>query len=102
MFSIGEHPTLSKPVKFSLAAVFGKAGLKIKSAEAMSLTGNEAIEAMDKRKHVWATVDITGGKVKEEIEVNGKPYETRVPFDPAALEVNLRPMEVRTFAVEFE
>jgi len=78
--------------------------MKIKSAVAMSVTGNQPIEEMDAKKFEWKTKDLMGGKVIALIEENGKPFEKRVPFDPKdpKLTVTLRPMEVRTFFVTFE
>ena len=43
-FSIGEHPTLSLPATVNLADLFVSAHMKIVSATAMSLTGNQPIE----------------------------------------------------------
>jgi alpha-mannosidase len=104
LYSIGEHKELSQPATVSLADVFAKGRLKIKSAQAMSLTGNQGIEAMDAKKFEWKTHDLTGGKVDAEINENGKPFEKRYPFDPKdpKLSVTLRPMEVKTFFVTFE
>jgi len=104
MYSIGEHPELSKPATVNLAEVFAKGRLKIKTAQAMSLTGNQPQEQMDAKKFAWKTKDLEGGKVTAEIEANGKPFEKRFPFDPSdpKLSVTLRPMEIRTFFVMFE
>jgi alpha-mannosidase len=101
LYSIGEHPTLSQPAKFNMGDVFAKGRLKIKSAERMSVTGNQRIEDMDAKKFKWKTADLTGGKVIAEIDENGKPYETRFPFNPKDLDVTLRPMEIATFFVTF-
>jgi len=104
LFSIGEHPTLSLPATVNLADLFVSAHMKIVSATAMSLTGNQPIEAMDAKKFKWSTTDVTGGAVTAEINANGKPYETRSPFNPhdPKLAVTLRPMEVRTFLVRVQ
>eukprot|EP00931_Biecheleriopsis_adriatica_P102099 TRINITY_DN77122_c0_g1_i1.p1 TRINITY_DN77122_c0_g1~~TRINITY_DN77122_c0_g1_i1.p1 ORF type:complete len:1154 (+),score=170.39 TRINITY_DN77122_c0_g1_i1:66-3527(+) len=104
MYSIGEHPELSKPANVSLAEVFAKGRLKIKTAQAMSLTGNQPQEQMDAKKFPWKTKDLESGKVTAEIEANGKPFEKRFQFDPTdpQLIVTLRPMEIRTFFVTFE
>jgi alpha-mannosidase len=103
LYSIGEHPELSKPATFNMVDVFGKGRMKIKSAVAVSVTGNQLIEDMDSKKFEWKTQDLEGGKVTAEIEANGKPFEKRFPFDPSdpKLTVTLRPMEVRTFFVTF-
>ena len=99
MYSIGEHATLSKPVTVNMSEIFANAGLKMTSATAWSLTGNQKIEDMDAKKFNWDLVDVTGGKVEAEISANGKLYETRFPFDPnnKNFAVTLRPMEVRIF-----
>jgi len=104
LYSIGEHPELSKPATFSMADIFAKGRMKIKDAVAMSVTGNQPIEEMDAKKFNWKTKDLTDGKVIAEIDENGKPFEKRFPFDPKdpKLSVTLRPMEVRTFFVTFE
>jgi len=104
LYSIGEHPTLSQPATISMTDIFAKGKLKIKSAVAMSVSGNQPIEEMDAKKFAWKTHDLEGGKVTAEIEENGKPFEKRYPFnakDPK-LSVTLRPMEVLTFFVTFE
>jgi len=104
MYSIGEHPELSKPATFSLASLFAASRLQVKSAVAMSLTGNQLQEEMDAKKFPWRTHDVTGGKVTAQLEENGKPYLQRFAFDPSdpKLTVTLRPMEIRTFFVTFE
>jgi len=104
LYSIGEHKELSQPATVSLADVFAKGRLKIRSATAMSLTGNQGVEAMDAKKFNWKTKDLEGGKVTAEIDANGQPFERRYPFDATdpKLTVTLRPMEVRTFFVTFE
>jgi alpha-mannosidase len=104
MYSVGEHPTLSQPATIKMASIFAKGRLKIKSAVAMSLTGNQLIEEMDSKKFKWQTHDLTGGRVIAEIDANGKPFEHRFRFNPAdpELTLTLRPMEIRTFLVTFE
>ena len=104
LYSIGEYATLSKPVTVNMSEIFANAGLKMTSATAWSLTGNQKIEDMDAKKFNWDLVDVTGGKVEAEVSANGKPYETRFPFDPnnKSFAVTLRPMEVRTFYCTFE
>ena len=44
-YQVDEHPTLSKPATFSLAAIFSKAGLKVKSASETMLTANQPRKA---------------------------------------------------------
>lgn len=104
MYSIGEHPELSQPATVKLADVFATGRLKIRSARAVSLSGNQPIDVMDAKKFPWKTQDLTGGKVMAEINAMGKPFEHRYPFDPQdpSLAVTLRPMEILTFMVQFE
>merc|ERR1712232_1084722 len=104
LYSIGEHPTLSQPATINMADIFAKGRLKIKSATAVSVSGNQNIEDMDAKKFAWKTHDLTDGKVIAEIDENGKPFEKRFPFNPndPKLTVTLRPMEIRTFFVTFE
>merc|ERR1711865_1357026 len=103
LYSVGEHPTLSQPATISMTDIFAKGRLRIKSARAVSLTGNQGQEEMDAKKFNWKTHDLEGGKVTAEIDANGKSFETRYPFKPSdpKLKVTLRPMEVRTFFVTF-
>ena len=102
LYSIGEHKTLSQPATVSLTDIFSKADLKVVSARAMSLTGNQGIEEMDANRIDWNTTDVTNGAVTAEITANGQPLTTRAKFDPKdpKLQVQLRPMEVRTFLVK--
>ena len=53
LYEVGEHPTLSQPATFSLAAVFAKAGLKVTAAEETMLTANQPRKAFEARKKVW-------------------------------------------------
>mmetsp|Transcript_24894 Transcript_24894/g.45105 ORF Transcript_24894/g.45105 Transcript_24894/m.45105 type:complete len:1133 (-) Transcript_24894:53-3451(-) len=104
IYSVGEHPELSQPATFSLASLFAASRLRMKSAVAMALTGNQLQEEMDAKKFPWKTHDLTGGKVTAQLESNGKPFLKRFAFDPSdpKLTVTLRPMEIRTFFVTFE
>merc|ERR1712070_1188069 len=88
MYSVGEHPELSKPVTVDLASLFGN-GYKITDVEDMSLTANQKKMDMEKNKMVWKTdVDPV------------MPAGDWVPTKD--LKVTIRPMEVRTFHIEFE
>lgn len=62
----------------------------------LSLSANQEREEMEKRRLVW--------KVEGESEnQNENPKVVRgVPVDPKKLEVDLAPMEIRTFVMEFE
>jgi alpha-mannosidase len=102
LYGAGESAARSVPITVSLAAVFGKAGLAIASVVETSLTGNQGIEEMDKKKFPWPTEPPTGG-VAAQLQECGQKFEERVAFDPTAagLNVTLRPSEVRTFLAKF-
>jgi hypothetical protein len=102
MYQVNEHPTLAQPITFSLARVFGKAGLKISSASETSLTANQDIKTMDANKFNWPTKP--GNDLVAQQLAGVKPFETRFPFDPTDkdLTVTIRPMEVRTFLARFD
>jgi hypothetical protein len=100
LFSVDEHPTLSKPVNVSLAHVFAKADLKITSVKEMSLSGNMALKDMDKDKDVWPTHDPTGGKMWHTAEAEPNERVLMKPTDDT-FTVTLRPMELRTLIVTF-
>merc|ERR1712139_337374 len=87
-YSVGEHPDLSQPVTVDLSSVFG-GDLKIVKAEEMSLTGNQNRTAMESQKYKWKTEGAA---------------EDVAPWTPmsADLQTTLRPMEVKTFFVEFQ
>jgi len=95
LYSVGEHPTLSLPAKVSLSAVFAGKGLKIKTVEETSLTGNQPLKELDASKLVWKTYDPSHYDPP-------KPYDERVYMNPDGFVVELRPMELRTFWVTFE
>ena len=90
LYSVGEHPTLSAPATVSFADIFSKTGLTITSMRETTLTGNQDKAEWEAKKLHWET-DVPA------------PYESYVPFDAndAELKVTLRPMEVRTFLVNF-
>jgi hypothetical protein len=101
MFGTGEGDS-AVPVTFSLASIFAKSSLKIKTIFETSLTGNQPIEEMDSKKFKWNTKP--GNEMVAEQINSCKSYEDRIPFDPASkdLSVTLRPMEVKTFLADFE
>jgi alpha-mannosidase len=90
LYSVGEHPTLSAPATISFADIFAKAGLTITSMRETTLSGNQDKAEWEAKKLHWQT----NAPVKS---------ESYVAFDPtdSALSVTLRPMEVRTFLVNF-
>jgi len=95
LYSVGEHPKLSLPASVSLAKVFSKTGLKIKSVEETSLTGNQPLKQMDDAKLIWKTHEPWNYS-------HPKPYDERIYMKEEGFVVTLRPMELRTFWVEFE
>ena len=90
LYSVGEHPTLSAPATVSFADIFSKTGLTITSMRETTLSGNQDKAEWEAKKLHWET-DVPA------------PYQSYVPFDAsdAELKVTLRPMEVRTFLVNF-
>jgi alpha-mannosidase len=102
LYGAGESAARSVPITVSLAAVFGKAGLTIASVVETSLTGNQGIEEMDKKKFPWPTRAPNAG-VEAQLQECGQKFEHRVPFNSssAALAVTMRPAEVRTFLAKF-
>ena len=71
-----------------------KQGLKIKTVEETSLTGNQPLKEMDDAKMVWKTYDPSHYDPP-------KAYDKRMYMDPNGFTVELRPMELRTFWVTF-
>jgi alpha-mannosidase len=97
LYAVGEHPDLSRPATFSLAAVFAKAGLKILTATETMLTANQPREQFEAKKKVWTTTSTYSNT-----NVEGAVTE-RVPLDEtsASLTVTVRPMELKTYLVTF-
>lgn len=87
LYSIGEHPTLSKPVQVDLANLFGS-GYSIIDAEEMSVTAGQNKTAMESNKYDWKT--------------DGEHYPAGKWSPTKDLKTLLRPMEVKTFLVSFE
>eukprot|EP00051_Salpingoeca_urceolata_P027075 m.479938 g.479938 ORF g.479938 m.479938 type:complete len:1085 (+) comp21646_c0_seq1:45-3299(+) len=98
VYEAGEHPELSKSVNVSLATVFGG---KIKSAVEMSLSGTRTPAEIEAMKLKWPVA----GEEKQMPKVAGCESNTcthePIPFDADSddMIVNLRPMDIRTFAV---
>ena len=88
LFSVDEHPSLSKPVNISIAGIFAKSGLKVASVTEMSLTGNMPLAEVDASKLHWPTQTPVGWTGSENAE------ETRRLMDPddASFTIFLRPM----------
>merc|ERR1712187_498063 len=87
LYSVGEHPTLSKPVQVDLANLFGS-GYSIVDAEEMSVTAGQNKTAMESNKYDWKT--------------DGEHYPAGKWSPTKDLKTLLRPMEVKTFLVSFE
>jgi len=101
LFEAGEHPTLSAAVNVSLATIFaGK--LKLKSLTEVSLSGNRSPAELAAAKLVWPVA----GEAEQMPSVAGCAAgascaeEMRPVGDDMV--VRLRPMDIRTFQVEFE
>jgi len=88
LYSVGEHPELSKPVTVDLASLFGS-GYKITDVEDMSVTANQKKADMEKNKLVWKT-DV------DPVTPAGEWVPTK------DLKVTIRPMEVRTFHITLD
>nr|KJB76311.1 hypothetical protein B456_012G082700 [Gossypium raimondii] len=94
LYEVGEDSDLSVMSKVELKKLFP--GKKIAKVRELSLSANQEREEMEKRRLVW--------KVEGESEnQNENPKVVRgAPVDPKKLEVELAPMEIRTFVMEFE
>ena len=69
-------------------------GFQIKKITETSLSANQERTEMERKRLVW--------KVEGSPEEEEEPKVVRGgPIDPAKLVVNLAPMEIRTFIIEF-
>ena len=68
-------------------------GFQIKKITETSLSANQERTEMERKRLVWK---VEGFSEEEEPKV-----VRGGPFDPAKLVVNLAPMEIRTFIIEF-
>lgn len=59
----------------------------------MSLSANQERTEMEKKRLTWKVGDLSG---------NGDKVVRGRPIDPAALVVELAPMEIRTFFIQFD
>nr|KJB19727.1 hypothetical protein B456_003G116600 [Gossypium raimondii] len=90
LYEVGEDKDLSVMASVQLKKVF--AHKKINKVTEMSLSANQGRVEMEKKRLVW--------------KVKGSPEEVPKvvrggPVDPAALVVELAPMEIRTFVIDF-
>lgn len=90
MYSRGEHPSLSENVTIDLNAIFREPWL-ITKAEEMSLTANQNRSAMEANKYQWRHSNNSNSSVES--------MTRRKLLPPDCLEVQLHPMEVKTFLV---
>jgi alpha-mannosidase len=90
LYEIDEDKDLSKMASVELIKLFN--GRKINKIEEMSLSANQGKEEMLKKRLVW---NYEGSNNKESVVLRGGPV------DPVKLVVELSPMEIRTFVLEF-
>ncbi|KAE8657526.1 hypothetical protein F3Y22_tig00116989pilonHSYRG00069 [Hibiscus syriacus] len=91
LYEIGEDSVLSVMTRVELKKLFP--GKKIAKVTEMSLSANQEREEMEKKRLVW---EVEG-------EANKNPKVVRgSQVDPKKLDVELAPMEIRTFVIEFE
>ncbi|OWM71389.1 hypothetical protein CDL15_Pgr005576 [Punica granatum] len=87
---VGDHKELSVMTSVELKKLFP--GKKIGKATEMSLSANQERAEMESKRLVW------------KVEGSAEEKETKVsrggPVDPVKLEVELAPMEIRTFIIE--
>jgi len=103
IYSVGEHPTLSQPAEVDLTAIFAKDGLRIKGATETSLTANQPLADVEKRKSDWQAhpQHAANAAVASDLAaIAAAAFEKSVPF--IYPKVVLRPMEVRTFLASFD
>lgn len=90
LYEAGEDEQLSRMAKVELSRLFPNK--KIVSVVETNLSANQEKSEMEKRRLVWKVE----GSVEEETPVRGGPV------DPSKLVVELGPMEIRTFLVNFD
>ncbi|XP_031381358.1 probable alpha-mannosidase At5g13980 isoform X2 [Punica granatum] len=90
LYEVGDHKELSVMTSVELKKLFP--GKKIGKATEMSLSANQERAEMESKRLVW------------KVEGSAEEKETKVsrggPVDPVKLEVELAPMEIRTFIIE--
>ncbi|XP_057465092.1 probable alpha-mannosidase At5g13980 [Actinidia eriantha] len=90
LYEVGEDKDLSVMASVELKKLF--ADKKINKITEMSLSANQEREEMIKKRLVWK---VEGSKNEEFKALRGGPV------DPIKLVVELAPMEIRTFTIEF-
>ncbi|CAI8613491.1 unnamed protein product [Vicia faba] len=91
LYEVGEDRDYSVTANVELKRLFPNK--KISKVTEMSLSANQERGEMEKRKLVWK---VEGGFTEESKVVRGGPV------DPTKLVVELAPMEIRTFFVDFD
>ncbi|KAK7813544.1 putative alpha-mannosidase, partial [Quercus suber] len=91
LYEVGEDKDLSVMTSVELKKVFPNK--KIKKITETSLSANQERTEMERKRLVWK---VEGSSEEEEPKV-----VRGGPIDPAKLVVNLSPMEIRTFIIEF-
>ncbi|KZV46217.1 lysosomal alpha-mannosidase-like [Dorcoceras hygrometricum] len=90
LFEVGEDKDLSVMATVDLKRVF--ANKKINKVKEMSLSANQERDEMEKKRLSWK---VEGSNTNERKVLRGGPV------DPVKLAVELSPMEIRTFIIEF-
>ncbi|KAJ9132885.1 hypothetical protein P3X46_033710 [Hevea brasiliensis] len=90
LYQIGEDKDLSVMTSVELKKLFH--GKKIHKVAEMSLSANQQRTEMEKKRLVWKAE----GLERQEAVARGGPV------DPAELVVELAPMEIRTFVIDFD
>ncbi|PRQ16859.1 putative alpha-mannosidase [Rosa chinensis] len=90
LYEIGEDKHLSVMASVELKKVF--ANKKIKHITEMSLSANQERREMERKRLVW---NVQGSSEEGPKGLRGGPV------DPTKLVVNLAPMEIRTFTIDF-
>uniref|UniRef100_A0A453MAD6 Glycosyl hydrolase family 38 C-terminal domain-containing protein n=1 Tax=Aegilops tauschii subsp. strangulata TaxID=200361 RepID=A0A453MAD6_AEGTS len=90
LYEAGEHKDLSAPASVDLKRVFPDK--KIGKIIETSLSANQERAAMEKKRLKWK---VAGPPPKENVVRGG-------PLDPSKLVVELAPMEIRTFVINFD
>ncbi|KAL4634653.1 hypothetical protein ACB092_04G216100 [Castanea dentata] len=91
LYEVGEDKDLSAMTSVELKKVFPNK--KIKKITETSLSANQERTEMERKRLVW--------KVEGSFEEEEPKVVRGGPIDPAKLVVNLAPMEIRTFIIEF-
>ncbi|XP_062151727.1 probable alpha-mannosidase At5g13980 [Alnus glutinosa] len=90
LYELGEDRDLSVMTSVELKKLFPRK--KIRKVTETSLSANQERTEMEKRRLVWKVEGFSGEELKV---VRGGP------IDPAKLVVELTPMEIRTFVIDF-